>query len=227
MLYIFGDSHTRSFMNINNIIPFFLGPGKSYNLDNTKYKNIINKIELFFVKYKNININNDFFFLYFGEPNCRYLVNNNYHPFKINIKKWHTYEENKKKLIKIDKLILNYEKIINVIQKYTNNYFIITPTTGFFSSFYYLNYFNKLLKTKFNNKVINLYNNIFINNKINKLYLNDNLQFDPIHLNKNISKLFIEILINKNIINNKNLYYNSEKINKNFTKHSKFNTYII
>ena len=133
-------------MNIKNILPFFLGPGQQFNLNTDKYNNIISAINNFFCKNKDKISNDSLFFLYFGEPNCRYLVDDNYYPFKKNIDLWKNYKNNDKKLKILDDLINNYDKIINAMEKYTKNYFIITPTTGFFPSLFYMNYFNKLLK---------------------------------------------------------------------------------
>lgn len=39
MLFIFGDSHTRSFMNRKNTLPFFFGQGQKFNLNNLSYNN--------------------------------------------------------------------------------------------------------------------------------------------------------------------------------------------
>jgi hypothetical protein len=46
MLYIFGDSHTRNFMNINNIAPFCIGAGQSVNLNDKMYENIITPLNI-------------------------------------------------------------------------------------------------------------------------------------------------------------------------------------
>lgn len=227
-LIIFGDSHTRSFMNTSNILPFFLGPGKIYNLNNDGIQNIIKSINNFFVKYKQ-NISKDFiFFLYFGEPNCRYLVDDNYHPFKIDMKLWKNYVKHHDKLTQIENAIHNYDTIIKTIKKYTNKYYIITPTTGFPPSLFYMNHFNKLLKEKYSSRVINIYDKIFIEKgTINPNYLNEDLQYDPVHLNSNISKVFLDILKSNHIINDNTMYVKSNNIDRNFNKHYKFNTYVV
>ena len=227
-LFIFGDSHTRSFMDIKNIYPFFFGPGQNFNLNNNSYNNIIVNIHKFFNLYNNVNSSDNIYFLYFGEPNCRYLVDNNYYPFKIDINLWKNYKSDKNKLIQLNEIFRNYDKIINTIEKYTNNYYIITPTTGFHPTLYYMNYFNKYLSEKYNTKVINLYDNILINdNELKNFYLNKNLQYDPIHLNSNIVKLFLDILERKKIIHDKNIYVNINYIDNKFKKHDKFNTYVV
>ena len=232
-IFIFGDSHTRSFMNRKNIYPFFLGPGKEFNINNDKYNNIIVNINKFFFKYKEEISKDSLFFLYFGEPNCRYLVDNNYHPFKINISLWKNYKSDYKKLKWLDDLINNYDKVINTIKRYTENYFIITPTTGFYPSFFYMNYFNKLLKEKYKMKIINIYDKIINEDGlVDGYYLNDNYykqgsKSDPIHLNNNISELFLDILKNRNLINDKKIYIKKEELDKRFTKNERFNTYII
>lgn len=226
-LFILGDSHTRSFMNIKNILPFFLGSGQKFNLNNNSYNNIISSINRFFDEYNDKISINDLFFLYFGEPNCRYLVDDNYYPFKKNMDLWSNYTNNKDKLNILNKLITNYDKVIDTIDKYTKNYYIITPTTGFYPTLYYMDYFNKLLKEKYETKLINLYDDITINNSVDEHYLNENIQYDPIHLNSNISDLFLDILKNKNIINDKNIFIKDDGTNGIFKRHNKFNTYVI
>lgn len=227
-LIIFGDSHTRSFMNVKNIYPFFLGPGQRFNLNNNKYNNIINSINTFFRKYKDQISNNDLYFLYFGEPNCRFLVDNNYYPFLKDIKLWKNYKKNEKKLKEINIFINNYDKIINTIKKYTKNYFIITPTTGFYPSLIYLNYFNNILKEKYKMKIINIYSELVNENGlVDSYYLNKDYKKDPIHLNNNICLLFLNTLKKKNLINTTKIYTSDYEQNTNFIKHDRFNTYII
>jgi len=65
---IFGDSHTRSFVNenINNII--FAGPGKSINF--LKLKNMLSIFKKIFEVNKELN--DVIFVLVFGEPDLRY-----------------------------------------------------------------------------------------------------------------------------------------------------------
>ena len=238
-IFIFGDSHTRSFMNRKNIYPFYLGSGKEFNINNDKYNNIIDNINKFFFKYKEEISKDSLFFLYFGEPNCRYLVDNNYTPFEKNISLWKNYESDYKKLKCLDDLINNYDKVVNTIKKYTENYFIITPTTGFYPSFFYMDYFNKHLKEKYKMKIINIYDKVINEDGlVDGYYLNKNFHKqgrkgvarswgDPIHLNNNVSGLFLDILKNRNLINDKKIYINGQELDKRFTKHKIFNTYII
>jgi len=42
-IIIFGDSHTRSYINHKNIFPFFIGPGKDFNLFKHNIQNIKKK----------------------------------------------------------------------------------------------------------------------------------------------------------------------------------------
>ena len=112
-IIIFGDSHTRSYTNRKNIFPFFFGPGKEYNLFLQNINNIEKKIESFFSKYPN-NYSKTLFCLNFGEPNCRYLLNNDWQIFSnIKIKQWKEIQiVNKNNEILC--LVENYEKIIQL-----------------------------------------------------------------------------------------------------------------
>ena len=77
-------------------------------------------------------------------------------------------------------------------------------------------------------KIINIYDKVINEDGlVDNHYLNEDIQYDPIHLNNNISELFLDTLESRNIINDKNIYINTDYHNKNFTKHRKFNTYII
>jgi len=226
MIFIFGDSHTRSFQNINNIMPFFFGQGQKFSLNNANYKRIKNNINIFFKKYDKFINDSDMYFLYFGEPDCRYLVDNNYYPFNKPMKSWKEYKtlENNKKYLEV--YINNYEKIVNCIKEYTNNYYIITPTTGFFPTFFYLDEFNRLLCNRFSNNVVNIYKNIFDDNKnIKQKLLNKDMQYDPIHLNENNIDILLETLIEQKIIKDRREFESCIHKKNNFKKNSKFNTY--
>lgn len=233
-IIIFGDSHTRSYKNKKNIFPFFLGAGKEYNLFKHNIQKIEKKIDSFFSKYPN-NYSQTLFCLNFGEPNCRYLLNNDWQIFsKIKLKQWNEIPIVNKNN-EIFNLIENYEDIINVLMKYTNNIVIITPTTAFFPSYNYMTYFNSLLKNKYGDKVIDIYNEIaqpslFDIKKYEKIVckkslLNNDIEYDPIHLNNNIVDIFIDILNKKHILSQK--FYTEVNESFIFKVNSKFNTNIL
>lgn len=113
-IIIFGDSHTRSYTNHKNIFPFFLGQGKEFNLFKYNIKKIENKIDSFFCKY-HYNYSKTLFCLNFGEPNCRYLLNNDWHIFsKIELKQWNEIPIVNKNNEIFD-LIENYKHIIKLL----------------------------------------------------------------------------------------------------------------
>ena len=233
-IIIFGDSHTRSYKNRKNIFPFFLGTGKEYNLFKHNIQKIEKKIDSFFSKYPN-NYSQTLFCLNFGEPNCRYLLNNDWLIFsKIKLKQWNEIPIINKNN-EIFNLIENYDDIINVLMKYTNNIVIITPSTAFFPSYNYMTYFNTLLKNKYGDKVIDIYNEIaqpslYDIKKYEKIVckkslLNNDIEYDPIHLNNNIVDIFIDILKRKHILSQK--FYTEINESFVFKVNSKFNTNIL
>jgi hypothetical protein len=131
-------------------------------------------------------------------------------------------------------LVENYENIIKVLKKYTNNIAIITPTTAFFPSYNYMTYFNTLLKNKYNDIVIDIYNEIaqpslFDIKKYNEIVckeiLFNNIEYDPIHLNNNIVHIFIKILDRKKALSKK--FYTLINKSLKFEVNPKFNSYII
>tara|TARA_B100000900_G_scaffold412425_1_gene434179 strand:+ start:348 stop:1058 length:711 start_codon:yes stop_codon:yes gene_type:complete len=233
-IVIFGDSHTRSYANYKNIFPFFLGPGTEFNLFKHNIQKIESKIESFFCKY-HYNYSKTLFCLNFGEPNCRYLLNNDWQIFsKIKLKQWKEIPIDNKNA-EINYLIQNYEHIINMLRKYTNNIAIITPTTAFFPSYNYMTYFNTILKNKYDDMIIDIYNEIaqpslFDIKKYDKIeckksLLNNDIDYDPIHLNNNIVDIFIDILNRKQILSQK--FYTVVNESLKFKVNSTFNSNII
>lgn len=238
-LVVVGDSHTRSYTKFQNIYPFFLGPGKEYNLSDKQFKKIINKIELFFNKYGWINNENTLFLFSFGEADCRYLLSGDWHiSTRIAIENWKNiqiYDKEKE----VEKLIENYTKVIDVLKKYTENYFILTPTTAFFPTYNYMTTFNRLLNQTFKENVLDLYSkiskpniNIYSMEKYDRIIcwenLCDDINYDPIHLNHHIISILLNILASKIIINSDDYRRTNILGNKYyFVKHKKFNTYLI
>jgi hypothetical protein len=232
-IIIFGDSHTRSYINHKNIFPFFIGPGKEFNLFKHNIQNIKKKIDSFFCRY-HYDYSKTLFCLNFGEPNCRYLLNNDWYLFKnIELKLWKEIPIVNKNN-EIFNLIENYEDIIKLLKKHTNNIVIITPTTAFFPSYNYMTYFNSILKNKYGDMVIDIYNeiahpSIYDIKKYDKIEckksLYNDIEYDPIHLNNNIADIFIDILNRKQILSQK--FYTVINKSFEFKVNSKFNCNII
>lgn len=234
-IIIFGDSHTRSFQNKSNVYPFFLGPGKKYNLFDNNIINIEKEIYRFFSIYK-YDFSNTLFCLYFGEPNCRYLIKNNWciHS-NVPITEWMNINIINRDA-EIQKCIINYSKAIDALKKFTNNITVITPTTAFYPSYNYMTIFNKLLKDTYKELVIDLYSKISIQNiyeqhTYNSIIckqqlLNKDISYDPIHLNNNVCDLFMMILKETHKISfDINTSNNQERFN--FKKNKLHSTYLI
>ena len=78
-IVIFGESHTRSFAYIENLIPVFMDSGKTINLDNKNIKNVRNKIKNLRDK---LPKDDYIFFTFLGEPNVRYQLDNDWYIHK-------------------------------------------------------------------------------------------------------------------------------------------------
>ena len=186
-IVILGESHTRSFSYRKNILPFFMGSGKTINLDNiisvnTSIKNVISKL----------NKKECLIFLYIGEPNCRYPIKNHWTPH------WDEIHKGLDVNPYIDK-----EYLQNCIDGYSNINlqdidFILTPTGAYDPVQPALHYFKA-----FKNKVIDIFSKTVDKNlkTLNKYKAKD-WKKDPIHVNSRISEDFLQILKDKNIINN-------------------------
>lgn len=222
-LYIIGESHTRQFAYRKNIVPVFMGSGKTINLDNTKLLN--NKIQNVISNIKNIE--DAIIFLYLGEPNCRIKLKNH----------WTPHWDELHKGIKIDSTP-NEDYIINSIKKYeyiimNNIDYLITPTCAYDPVIPSLKIFNKKLKDVFNEKVIDIFqHSIDEKDKVFNSFKAKDWLKDPIHLNSRICDNFIDELYNKKIIIDKSFY--SKEIDGYFGTHllrcadqSKFGSYII
>ena len=199
-ILIFGDSHTRSYTGTPGIYPFFIGPGKVINLNN--HQHIISLLKPFFIKNTTL-LKGCIVCFQFGEPNCRFLINSQWDIFqKYNIIDWKHIPINTSKIEHLNTLICNYDELINELKPYMDEFYIITPTTAFFPTYNFLTPFNKLLNKHYKNIVIDLYKHTFHNINIynttkynsiivDKIYQNNDLIYDPIHLNKNILNLLI------------------------------------
>ena len=76
-LIIIGESHTRSFSYRENVLPFFMGNGKTINLSTKNITKIDSKIKNIL---STIDKENSITFLFLGEPNCRYPLKKKWDP---------------------------------------------------------------------------------------------------------------------------------------------------
>lgn len=223
-IVIFGDSHTRCFSYIENVIPVFLDSGRTTNLSNEHIKEVKNKI----LHLKNKLPNDEYlFFTFLGEPNVRYQLDNDWYVHKNKNFKYNG-DVNKEYLYNCIKNYLTLYEELNFIS------YVITPTTAYEPSIKSLIYFNKKLKQNFNERVIDIFSDTVKDNKIIESYKSPNFKYDPIHLNSNITKIFFKKLIDKNVIDDNELdnFKRSEDIIypndvKNIFEKNKFGTFNI
>ena len=179
MVNIIGDSHTRSFGNLNGLNSYWLGPGRDINLQSDKIENI--KVRLDKIEPNKSDIN----FLFFGEPNVRYQLGWDHHIFK----KFKISEVNP--IINksyIDEVIENYYKLVDEIQFSVK---ILTPTTPYPPSIPAMIYFNEKLKETFGTLVVDIFKHtIDVNQKPKVEFRRDNFSHDPIHCNDKLVRLF-------------------------------------
>lgn len=216
-IVIFGESHTRSFAHINNVLPVFMDSGKSINLDTKSIKNVESKINTL---RKKLPKDDYIFFSFLGEPNVRYQLNNDWYIHKDKNFKY-TGDVNEEYL---DQCIFNYRKLI---LKLDFPLYVITPTTAYEPSLKSLKYFNKKLIEVFGDKVVDIFSNTLHKGKVKEEFKDPNFEDDPIHLNSNIVDIFFKQLVSKDIFKadeisnfkkNKKLVYSNhvkEMFNKN------------
>jgi len=191
-IIILGESHTRSFSYRKNMLPFFMGSGKIINLDN-----IISINDSIKSVMSRLNKKECLTFLYIGEPNCRYPIRNHWTPH------WDEIHKGLDVNSYVDK-----EYLQNCIDRYSSINlqdidFILTPTGAYDPVQPALHYFNSLLKEKFKDKVIDIFaKTVDKNLKTLNKYKAKDWKKDPIHVNSRISEDFLQILKDKNIINN-------------------------
>ena len=192
---IMGDSHTRSFAHISNTIPVFLSSGSTINLDDKFYLGVSEKIKKVYSEISEIE-SDVVFFLYLGEPNVRYQLNNDWY---VHWDKKFIYDGsiNKKYL---DKCLDNYRKIIDSLDFYP---YVITPTTAFNPSLPSLKYFNLNLKRQFGERVVDIYTDTIDRETgtVKESLRDPNFERDPIHLNSSISRIFFKRVVESGIIN--------------------------
>jgi len=216
-IVVVGDSHTRSFAFRDNIIPVFLGPGKEINLDSKNKNQVFKKIKK--IK-KMFPIDRYDIYIYMGEPNIRFQLGFG----------WSPHLEKSQVLSNVNKEYIavccdNYIEYANFL-----NAKILTPTTGYAPSIEGLKYLTKLLKEKAKEHIIDIFSETIMTNTVKPFLLQKNYLYDPIHLNLNISKVFLDklsIIDSKiNIDNFKckdNLNINSKDLESVFFK-NKFGT---
>ena len=225
-IIVIGESHTRSFALRNNLYPFFMGNGKEINLFKKNIDSVNKKINQVL---NGIDNNKSLVFLYLGEPNCRYVINDSWDiHWKILKGQNITFDIDKCK-DRLNSCIENMKILSNKID------YLITPTTALDITNTTLKYFNTTLKQEFGDKVIDIFEKS-IDEELKTLdeFKSNNWEKDPIHLNSGISDVFLNILHDNGIIDDKS-YYNST-VNTNFDTHfirdnqfeiSKFGSYVI
>uniref|UniRef100_A0A6C0BYR0 SGNH domain-containing protein n=1 Tax=viral metagenome TaxID=1070528 RepID=A0A6C0BYR0_9ZZZZ len=242
-IFLLGDSHTRSYNKSQKIIPIFLGPGSSINLMD---KNSIKKILNIIIKLlKTVISKNDMLIINLASPDILRLCVEGTYPHKTHkINEWN--KEYKKEIDSlflpnnINILINNYKFLIDTIQKYHENTFILSTSITFMPIIKVLLYFNYVFETIYKNKYINLFKNTvnMDNFTIKTQYLNfnfkneteypfyKNYEYDPLHLKNNMTDLLLNYIekIYKNI-DNENIVNNS-KFNI-ILKKNHFNCYSI
>ena len=222
-LVILGESHTRSFAYRKNIFPFFMGSGMYINFDksnitevNTKIKEVLSTID----KSECLT------FLYLGEPNCRFPIKKHWTPH------WDELHKGLEVKPYVDERYLNecLDNIFNL--KLESIDYIITPTGAYDPIQPALLYFNNLLKERYGDRVIDIFSKTIDGElRTKNSYKAKDWKADPIHVNSKISEDFLEILSDRNIIDNVSSY--SSEIDGYFGTHflradrSKFGSYII
>ena len=224
-LIIIGESHTRQFTHRKNVLPFFMGAGKVINLEDKNIKNINNQLKKINNNIKDIDLYTTF--IYLGEPNCRFPLKNHWTPH------WDEIKLGKKVKSYVSKEYL--KKCVNNFDKIDLSHidYIITPTGAYDPVQPALKYFNELLEKKFGGKVINIFEKT-VDNDLKTLdqYKAINWKEDPIHTNSKVSEDLLDILKEKNIINNVSDYesdidgYFGTHLLRNVDK-SRFGSYII
>ncbi len=194
-LAVLGDSHTRSFSFRENIYPIFLDEGRKINLNTNHVNYVISQSNK--VKNKLNLLENVIYFIKLGEPDIRYQLNNDWYVQASNF-----IYEGKINYEYLDLCISNYKKIIDNLP-FIN--YILTPTTAYKPSLDSLKYFNNGIKKIFGDKVVDIQSKTLGQTEVLDKYKGSDR--DPIHLNSNISNLFLDELVKRNIINSSDLNY--------------------
>ena len=227
MIYIFGDSHVRSFSHIENIIPLFIGSGSKTNLRNIKV--IINKIneivDLGIIKPDDITI------LYFGEPDCRHQLGYGLYPHYVDIvhKKIRIVDE------VVNKSFLNdcCNKYVELISKLKITPYILSVTSAYPSVIPAMVYMNNKLKEDNIDIFIDIFSKTIDNDgNIKSEFISSDFNKDPLHLNSRVRDVLIKTLVIKKIIKSSDVtkndtIFDSYDVRDNFKKDSRFGCYVL
>jgi hypothetical protein len=178
MVNIIGDSHTRSFGNLKRLNAYYLGKGLEFNLQTNKIENIKSKIVKITPKPNDIN------YLYFGEPNVRFQLARDHHIFKN-----HKIDEIYPKVDKtyLNKVVDNY---CNLVDNLHFSCKILTPTTTFPPSIPAMSYLVDKLKDNFGELVVDIFSDTLEDGVVKRFLRMENFNYDPIHCNTNIVRIF-------------------------------------
>jgi len=113
---VIGDSHSRIFSKTNVFDPYFLGPGSKFNLIQNP-KGIKQKVSQILSK---IGKDYDYNMLIFGEPSCRYQVDNDHHIYKRNFSRLDVVKEDT-----LNMIVERYTEII--LENKEHNLIICAP----------------------------------------------------------------------------------------------------
>lgn len=224
MIYVIGDSHTRSFSFNENFVPLFLGQGKEINF--TCDEN--------FFKIKNAtlnlltNFNNDATLIFFiGEPDTRFYLNVGWYPWD-NIEKASTqnYIEN------ISKSVFRYNNFLAVIkQKFNGKIFVlnIIPSNRKLQNVIVDEYNKQLKSCCISHDIIflDVNNDIYIDG--HHEMIKEEFISDPVHLNNKLQVLVQNSLIKYGLKLsnrfNESIKWDNSEVQKKFYFDEKFGCY--
>jgi hypothetical protein len=212
---VIGDSHCRVFSNTNTFTPFFLGPGSTFNLIQN-HKGIKEKLDYLLNEIKD---EFDFNMLIFGEPSCRYQINEDHHIHKKDFGNYNIVNKSYLKLI-----TEKYKDIILTYKDY--NLIVCAPITVYEQSMKFSMLFsNEIKKICQENDVhfIDIKQHIVKDGKVYSKY-----KSDPIHSSQLVLK-YVESELGKiNIKTPITIYENErfEEIRGKYIYNKKFKCYV-
>jgi hypothetical protein len=210
-----GDSHVRSFAKNENFFPLFIGSGKEMCfIDDKSYNHTLSTTKKVLSNFNK----EDVFMLVFGEPDCRWFSGKGWHPWLSN-----------------SSVDLNREGLKSSIERFLK--FITELSSDGYKNLCIYNATPS--KRKEQNKMILAWNNVVkdfcedgdflfidISSEVNSNL--ENYLADEVHLNDKVSSLVLNILFNKNIIDEiKNDEYNYiyQDVKDRFKFNPKFNCF--
>lgn len=223
MIYVIGDSHSRSFAKNENFFPLFIGAGKENcfvsdaTLDCLK-SNITRVV-------KNLSKNSQIL-LVLGEPDTRFYLGKGWTP-------WLSSSQDCLEDIdgKIKASAERYSKLIHWLQESSQHVFYIfnvTPSNRENQNIY-VNAFNRRLRD------ICLSSGVLFVDIEDKLFLDKNkmdvsYMGDEVHLNNLIQPLVEEFLVSSNILQeskfNKDFKFDSKQVQGKFVFNEQFSCYV-